>query len=35
MGTEIDVLVIGNCILKKKDQDPSLAKDYRSVHELD
>jgi carbamoyltransferase len=35
MGSEIDILVIGNCILKKKDQDPALTKDYRSAHELD
>jgi carbamoyltransferase len=30
MGTEIDLLVVGNCALRKNDQDPSLAHDYRS-----
>ena len=35
MGTELDVLVIGNCYLKKKEQDLSLKKDYRSKYELD
>ncbi len=35
MGTELDTLVIGNCFLKKNDQDPSLRKDYRDVFELD
>jgi len=35
MGTELDVLVIGNCYLKKKEQDLSLKKDYTSKYELD
>ena len=35
MGTELDKLVIGNCYLKKKDQDPSLKKDYKKEFELD
>ena len=35
MGTELDTLVIGNCFLKKKDQDPSLKKDYKDSFELD
>jgi len=35
MGTELDTLVIGNCFLKKKDQDPTLKKDYKSSFELD
>ena len=35
MGTEMDALAIGNCFLKKKDQDMSLAKDYTSEFELD
>lgn len=35
MGTELDLLVIGNCILKKNDQDPSLKKDYKNLFELD
>ncbi len=35
MGTEIDVLVVGNCLLEKGDQDPELALDYKSAFELD
>jgi carbamoyltransferase len=35
MGTEIDLLVVGNCALRKKDQDASLARDYRDHFEPD
>tara|TARA_B100000287_G_scaffold417183_1_gene452699 strand:- start:102 stop:1940 length:1839 start_codon:yes stop_codon:yes gene_type:complete len=35
MGTELDKLVIGNCFLDKKNQDPNLKKDYKSSFELD
>ncbi len=35
MGTELDTLVIGNCFLKKNDQDPKLKKDYKDSFELD
>ncbi len=35
MGTEIDLLVVGNCALRKKDQDASLARDYRDQFEPD
>jgi carbamoyltransferase len=35
MGTEIDMLVIGNCILRKERQDMSLIQDYKSAYELD
>lgn len=35
MGTDIDLLVIGNCILQKKDQDPSLSKNYMKQYALD
>jgi len=35
MGTELDYLVIGNCILDKKDQNLSLKKDYKTEFELD
>ena len=35
MGTGIDVLAIGNCVLLKIDQDPSLARDYKNTYELD
>ncbi len=35
MGTELDVLVVGNCYLKKADQDPALKLDYKYAFELD
>jgi carbamoyltransferase len=35
MGTELDVLAIGNCLLKKDRQDPALKKDYTAAFELD
>ena len=35
MGTELDFLVIGNCILDKTKQNPKLKKDYTKKFELD
>ena len=35
MGSEIEVLVVGNCLLRKEDQDPSLKLDYKNAFELD
>ena len=35
MGTELDFLVIGNCILDKKKQDPKFKKNYKSEFQLD
>ena len=35
MGTELDYLVIGNCILDKSNQDINLKKDYTQKFELD
>jgi len=35
MGTELDYLVIGNCILDKKKQNTEQKKDYKSKFELD
>jgi carbamoyltransferase len=35
MGTEIEVLAVGNCYLRKEDQDPSLKQDYKGGFELD
>ena len=35
MGTEIELLVAGNCVLRKNEQDPSLKLDYKSAFELD
>jgi len=35
MGTELDYLVIGDCILDKNKQDMNLKRDYKSSFELD
>jgi carbamoyltransferase len=35
MGTEIDVLAIGNCFMLKEDQNPALKLDYKNAFELD
>jgi carbamoyltransferase len=35
MGTEIETLAIGNCFLRKEDQDPSLKLNYKEAFELD
>ena len=35
MGTDMDVLAIGNCFLNKSDQDFALAEDYKQKFELD
>jgi carbamoyltransferase len=35
MGTEIEVLTVGNSILKKEDQDPALKLDYKDAFDLD
>ena len=35
MGTELDYLIIGDCILDKSKQDPKLKKDYTKEFELD
>jgi carbamoyltransferase len=35
MGNELDVLVVGNCVLRKSAQDPALRQDYSSAFELD
>lgn len=35
MGTEIEWLAIGNCIVKKEEQDPRLVLDYKNAYELD
>ena len=35
MGSEIDVLVVGNCFLRKGDQDPALRLDYRDRFDPD
>ncbi len=35
MGTGIEMLVIGNCILSKDDQDKSLVENYKDKYNLD
>ena len=35
MGTEIETLAVGNCLLRKEDQDPGLKQNYESKFELD
>jgi carbamoyltransferase len=35
MGNELDVLVVGNCVLRKSEQDSALKQDYSSAFELD
>jgi len=35
MGTEIELLAVGNCLLRKEDQNPALKLVYRDVVEAD
>ena len=35
MGSEIETLVIGNCVLQKEQQNPALKLDYQHAFELD
>jgi carbamoyltransferase len=35
MGTEIEMLVIGNCVLRKEDQDQKLHESYVDKYDLD
>jgi carbamoyltransferase len=35
MGTDIEMLVIGDCVLKKEEQDPALKLEYKDAFELD
>ena len=35
MGTEIELLVVGNCVLRKDEQNPGLKKDYKNAFDLD
>jgi carbamoyltransferase len=35
MGTELDILAVGNCLLRKEAQDPALKLNYESAFELD
>ena len=35
MGTELDVLVVGNCLLEKSTQSDSLIESYKGLYEVD
>ena len=35
MGSELDVLVVGDCYLQKQDQNPALKRHYKDAFELD
>ncbi|MEO0035442.1 MAG: hypothetical protein RLZZ501_1465 [Pseudomonadota bacterium] len=35
MGSEIEMLVVGECVLHKDEQDPALKLDYKSAFDLD
>jgi carbamoyltransferase len=35
MGSELDLLTVGNCVLHKQDQDPALKLDYKDAFDLD
>jgi carbamoyltransferase len=35
MGNELDLLAIGNCVLRKTEQNPALKRNYSSAFELD
>jgi carbamoyltransferase len=35
MGTELDALAVGNCYLRKEDQNPQLKQNYETAFELD
>src|SRR5581483_10568790 len=35
MGNELDLLVVGNCVLQKSEQDPTSKQDYSTAFELD
>jgi carbamoyltransferase len=35
MGTELDLLAVGNCFLRKEDQNPSLKQNYEQAFDLD
>ena len=35
MGTKLDVLVVGNCMLRKESQDKMLTENYQEKYERD
>jgi carbamoyltransferase len=34
MGADLDVLAVGNCYLRKPEQDPALRQNHESAFEL-
>jgi carbamoyltransferase len=35
MGTELAMLVVGNCVVLKEEQNLALIKDYKNAYDLD
>jgi hypothetical protein len=35
MGTELDTLVVGNAVMHRHEQNPTLRADYKNAFELD
>jgi carbamoyltransferase len=35
MGSEIETLIVGNCVLQKEQQNPGLKLDYKGAFDLD
>ena len=35
MGTDLDALVVGSCLMIKKEQNTGLIRDYKELYELD
>lgn len=35
MGTDLDFLVVGNCLMSKETQDQSLQRNYKTLYEMD
>ena len=35
MGSEIETLIVGNCVLQKEEQNPGLKLDYKGAFDLD
>jgi carbamoyltransferase len=35
MGTGIEVLIVGNCFLRKEEQNPALTQEYKDGFDLD
>ena len=35
MGSEIETLIVGNCVVQKEEQNPGLKLDYKGAFDLD